>query len=82
MGRLFWKFFLFVWLAQSVAVLGVSLTIWLGERRDVHAASTIDLSPPAGFILDAAEVTLHTSGGKSATKTVGKESTRSGLCDR
>ncbi|MEW8333157.1 MAG: HAMP domain-containing sensor histidine kinase [Candidatus Thiodiazotropha sp.] len=31
MGRLFWKFFLFFWLAQIFTVIGVGLAIWLLE---------------------------------------------------
>lgn len=35
MGRLFWKFFLFLWLAQVVTSMGVGLTIWLAHpHRD------------------------------------------------
>lgn len=38
MGRLFWKFFLFLWLAQVVTTFGVGIAIWLlhpdrGEQR-------------------------------------------------
>lgn len=36
MGRLFWKFFFFVWLAQLTAILGVAATFWL-ERQQDHA---------------------------------------------
>lgn len=37
MGRLFWKFFFFFWLAQVVTSLGVGLTIWLTHpQRDWH----------------------------------------------
>lgn len=32
-GRLFWKFFLFVWLAQLAGILGVGLVFWLEHRR-------------------------------------------------
>ncbi len=37
MGRLFWNFFLFFWLAQVATTFGVSMTIWLlhPEREDV-----------------------------------------------
>ncbi|MFZ2268756.1 MAG: ATP-binding protein [Azonexus sp.] len=36
MGRLFWKFFLFIWLAQVAAMLGVGAVFWL-EHRQVEA---------------------------------------------
>jgi two-component system, OmpR family, sensor kinase len=32
-GRLFWKFFLFIWLAQLLGIVAVALTFWLGEPR-------------------------------------------------
>lgn len=33
MGRLFWKFFLFIWLAQWAGMLGVGAIFWLEHRR-------------------------------------------------
>lgn len=33
MGRLFWKFFLFIWLAQLVGMLGVGAVFWLEHAR-------------------------------------------------
>lgn len=35
MGRLFWKFFLFIWLAQVGAMLGVGAVFWLEHRQTV-----------------------------------------------
>ena len=29
MGRLFWKFFLFIWLAQMIGIIGVGDAIYL-----------------------------------------------------
>lgn len=40
MGRLFWKFFLFIWLAQLVGMLGVGTVFWLEHR------SAASLPPP------------------------------------
>lgn len=34
MGRLFWKFFLFIWLAQMVGMLGVGAVFWLEHRHE------------------------------------------------
>lgn len=35
MGRLFWKFFLLLWLAQVVTAFGVGIAIWLlHQERD------------------------------------------------
>lgn len=44
MGRLFWKFFLFFWLAQLVTSLGVGVMIW--ALRDDHP-------PPAAGVVSA-----------------------------
>ena len=33
MGRLFWKFFLFIWLAQMAAVLGTGALFWVERQR-------------------------------------------------
>lgn len=35
-GRLFWRFFLIVWLAQLAAVLGTGLVFWLEHRSHRH----------------------------------------------
>ena len=46
MGRLFWKFFLFIWLAQLVGALGTGLFFWLErERFETHLAA----GPPPEF---------------------------------
>lgn len=34
MGRLFWKFFFFIWLAQLTAVAAISTVFWLERQRD------------------------------------------------
>lgn len=45
MGRLFWKFFFFVWLSQVTAILGIGGTIWLEHRNE---PSTIPQAPDRG----------------------------------
>ena len=46
MGRLFWKFFLFVWLVQLAGALGAGLIFWLdGERFEAR----IEAGLPSGF---------------------------------
>lgn len=46
MGRLFWKFFLFVWLAQLAGALGTGLFFWFDrERFETHIAA----GPPPEF---------------------------------
>lgn len=41
MGRLFWKFFLFIWLAQMAGMLGVGGVFWL-EHRQFRALAGVD----------------------------------------
>jgi two-component system OmpR family sensor kinase len=39
MGRLFWKFFLFIWLVQLLGMIGVGASFWLRDRaRDEEMA--------------------------------------------
>lgn len=45
LGRLFWKFFFFFWLAQLVTSFGVGLTIWL--LRPEAGLRVLDPLPPA-----------------------------------
>ena len=47
MGRLFWKFFLFIWLGQMAAVLGTSALFW-AERQQFQARMQAEgyASPP------------------------------------
>ncbi len=35
MGRLFWKFFAFIWLAQLVGIVAIGSAYWLTEPRDL-----------------------------------------------
>jgi two-component system OmpR family sensor kinase len=50
MGRLFWKFFFFFWLAQFVTVLVVGVAFWSFEEKSGHpphgAPPGIDWPPP------------------------------------
>jgi len=46
MGRLFWKFFLIVWLAQLAAVIATGAIFW-AERRSLEARFAERLAPPA-----------------------------------
>ena len=63
MGRLFWKFFLSILLAQVAATFGIGGTIWLRDQaRQRSAEPTLDLSPPATIMLDAAAATLKHGG--------------------
>lgn len=49
MGRLFWKFFLFIWLGQMAAVLGTGMLFW-AERKNFEAhMKGGEGRPPGGF---------------------------------
>ena len=50
LGRLFWKFFFFFWMAQSLTAAGVGLTIWLThpDRPPPHARAERPPLPPPG----------------------------------
>lgn len=62
MGRLFWKFFFFFWLAQFVTALGVGVAIWLKNHEQERFRSDIDASPPATSVVAAAAATLRHGG--------------------
>ncbi len=61
MGRLFWKFFLCILLAQLAAAVGIGGAFWLRERARSQAAE-LDTGPPAWIALDAAAATLRHGG--------------------
>lgn len=49
MGRLFWKFFFFIWLAQLTAIAGISTTLWLkhlNEEANSAAGQHPDFNGP------------------------------------
>jgi signal transduction histidine kinase len=63
MGRLFWKFFLSILLAQVAATAGIGGTLWLRDQaRHRNGDPTLDASPPATIMLDAAAATLKHGG--------------------
>lgn len=59
MGRLFWKFFAFIWLAQLVGIVAIGSTFWLTERRFDR---DIDPGPGAGDRVGAAAAVLRVAG--------------------
>ncbi|WP_332875685.1 ATP-binding protein [Massilia sp. S19_KUP03_FR1] len=63
MGRLFWKFFLSILLAQVAATVGIGGAFWLRDqaRHRVEAAE-LDTGMQAQFLLDAAGLTLKHGG--------------------
>ncbi|MFZ4874401.1 ATP-binding protein [Janthinobacterium sp. Mn2066] len=63
MGRLFWKFFLCILLAQFAATIGIGGTFWLKNRAaQQERLLDIDTSPPAQMAIDAAAATLEFGG--------------------
>jgi two-component system OmpR family sensor kinase len=61
LGRLFWKFFFCILLAQITATVGIGSILWL-EAHSNDTRSDVDESPPAGFRVEAAADTLHFGG--------------------
>lgn len=62
MGRLFWKFFFFIWLAQLTAILAVGTTFWLEHRARDKGLAGPDRRPPAGMLVESAAATLQYGG--------------------
>lgn len=57
MGRLFWKFFLSIWLAQVTAMLGIGAAFWLIRQSEQFRQHS---RPP--HMLEAVQATLHHAG--------------------
>ena len=62
MGRLFWKFFFFIWLAQLTTIWGVGGAIWMIRHNENQKLIGLDVSRPASFLVDAAAATLQHGG--------------------
>ncbi|MCA1323543.1 ATP-binding protein [Herbaspirillum sp. alder98] len=62
MGRLFWKFFFFIAIAQITATFGVGVLFWVENLERNNRSSEIDLSPPASFMIRSAAATLQFGG--------------------
>lgn len=62
MNRLFWKFFMFLLVAQLTAVTGVSVAIWLQHRHEALQSTGVEMSPPARSLVEAAASTLQFGG--------------------
>lgn len=67
MGRLFWKFFLCILLAQLTATIGIGGAFWLRDQARQKATPALDSGPPAALALDAAAATLR-HGGEAALR--------------
>ncbi|MBA5603878.1 HAMP domain-containing protein [Duganella sp. FT3S] len=64
MGRLFWKFFLSILLAQLAATVGIGGAVWL-KNRNAAAGTVIDTSPPAEMAINSAAATLQFGGAEA-----------------
>ena len=64
MGRLFWKFFFAIFLAQVVASLGVGATFWVRNQTEQRPLDAVDTGNRATSTLDAAEM-IYKYGGTS-----------------
>ncbi|HWJ36640.1 MAG TPA: ATP-binding protein [Steroidobacteraceae bacterium] len=62
MGRLFWKFFAFIWLAQLAGIVAIGSTFWLTSPRFDPAFGDMDSRPVAGDRVAAAAAILHYAG--------------------
>ena len=62
MGRLFWKFFFFILLAQVTAILATGATFWLEHRAQGERLEEIDRSPSASRLVEYAAATLQYGG--------------------
>ena len=63
MGRLFWKFFLSILLAQLAATVGIGGAVWLKNRNPSNSPTVdLDTSPPAEMAINAAAATLQYGG--------------------
>jgi len=65
MGRLFWKFFAFTWLAQLAGIVAIASTFWLTQPRFNQALTDIDYGPGAGSRVDDAAAILHYAGAEA-----------------
>ena len=61
MGRLFWKLFLILWLAQICTVVGVGAVFWIKHRSET-AAAIEEHHPMDGAVLDLAVSLLRHEG--------------------
>lgn len=62
MGRLFWKFFAFMFVAQALTVAGVSTALWLRHSSAQSAGTRAAAAPPAAALVDAAAAALEHGG--------------------
>ena len=62
MGRLFWKFFAFVWLAQLAGIIAVGSLFWLTDHGRDTATSDVAAGPMAALKVHAGAAILRYAG--------------------
>lgn len=62
MGRLFWKIFFFIWLAQQTTIWGVGLSVWFIHHSERQGMKDINTSRPALLLTESAAATLQYGG--------------------
>ena len=62
MGRLFWKFFAFMFVAQALTVAGVSTALWLRHSKVQSEGTRVVVDEPATALVDAAAAALEHGG--------------------
>ncbi|WP_020652090.1 sensor histidine kinase [Massilia niastensis] len=72
MGRLFWKFFLSILLAQVAATIGIGGAFWLRDQARQRQVPVLDTGPPAAIALDAAAATLKHGGAAALRDMLGE----------
>ncbi|WLI90849.1 ATP-binding protein [Massilia sp. R2A-15] len=81
MGRLFWKFFACILLAQLATTIGVGTVFWLRDQARMQQAAAmpraIDMGPSAEFMIDAAAATLAHGGSAALRDLVASEARNS-----
>ena len=60
MGRLFWKFFFFIWLGQLTTILGVSM-VWILHHNEIQRRISLE-NTPLGTVVESAATTLQFGG--------------------
>jgi two-component system OmpR family sensor kinase len=60
-GRLFWKFFFFIFMAQISGIFIMGGTVWLRDLQRRHIEE-IDVHPPTAFYIESAAETLKYGG--------------------
>jgi two-component system, OmpR family, sensor kinase len=68
-GRLFWKFFLSILLAQVAATVAIVGALWLKDRAaEQERRPAIDTSPPAALAIESAAATLEFGGPQALSR--------------